>query len=308
MKILVTGRDGLVGNSIRKLCLNDNENRYDFVSRYHADLTDQNAVRGLFQRFQPDYVIHTAAKVGGIGGNEANHGEFFYDNIRMNSHIIHYAHRYKVKKLIVFSSVCVFPHDLAMLEEDKMHDGKPFESNFAYAYAKRMVDIQIEAYKRQYGVTNFCSVIPGNIFGEHDWYSIEHGHVIPSLIHKLYLAIQDNKPFEIWGDGKSLREFLYVGDVATIILKLLKLETLPQRLIISGSRQYSIQEIVDKLVRISGFNGVVQYQLDKPNGQRSRPTNLSLLKSLFEMEYTDIDVALEQSWDWFVNNYQTARK
>lgn len=307
MKILVTGANGLVGNSLRNISTKDKVNSYTFIGRDYGDLRDKNVVYALFSRHQPDYVIHTAAKVGGIGGNEANHGDFFYDNLMMNAHIINYSKYFDVKKLIVFSSVCVFPHDLATLQEDKMHDGKPFESNFAYAYAKRMIDIQIEAYRRQFGITNYCSVIPGNIFGEHDWYSVQHGHVVPSLIHKLFIAKRDGTPFQIWGDGKSLREFLYVEDVAKIIVKLLHLDSLPQRLIISGSRQYSIREVVDKLVKVAGFTGEVAYQLDKPNGQRSRPTDLSLLNSLFKMEYTDIDAALATSWKWFVDNYPNVR-
>lgn len=306
-KILVTGSEGLVGSAIYKIDKKENDT-WIYVSRdYGGDLRNKDNVDLIFKTYKPDYVIHTAAKVGGIGGNEACHGSFFYDNILMNTYIIDAAMRYKVKKLLVFSSVCVFPDNLSVLQEDRMHDGPAYTSNFAYAYAKRMVDVQIQAYKKQYDVKNYCSVIPGNIFGKHDWYNIQNGHVIPSLIHKLYLAKQNNTPFEIWGDGQSLREFLYVDDVARILVNLLELDTLPDRLIISGDTQYSIRDIVNMLVKVSNFSGEVRYDTSKPNGQRSRQSDLSRLTSLFDMKYTPIEEAIKISWDWFVSNYPNVR-
>lgn len=309
MRVLVTGGDGLVGNSIRECAIEQNEHDFYFSSRKDADLRNQYDVQTLFDAIKPDYVIHTAAKVGGIGGNEAQHGSFFYDNILINTYVINEAMRHNVKKLIAFSSVCVFPDNLAHLQEDKMHDGPAYASNFAYAYAKRMVDVQIQAYKKQYGIKNYCSVIPGNIFGEHDYYNTQYGHVIPSLLHKLYLAKQNNTDFTIWGDGKSLREFLYVKDVSKILVRLLALDEIPDRLIISGEKQYSISEIVDILVKVSDFTGNVVYDTTKPNGQRARPSDLTKLKTLYpDMKYTDLEKALKKSWDWLVNNYNKARK
>ncbi len=305
--VLITGANGLCGNAIRRLAL---KYLYKFIYITHqdADLTKEDVVLDIYNDYKPNYVIHTAAKVGGIGGNEAGHGDFFHDNILINTHMIHYAKEFNVEKMIAFSSVCVFPDDLAKLQEDRMHDGPVYASNFAYGYAKRMVDIQIQAYKQQFGITNYCSVIPGNIWGPNDLYNIKTGHVIPSLIHKLFLAEQDDTDFIVWGDGKSLREFIYVDDLAKIVLDMLSFDKLPERLIVSGPIQYSIREIVEKLLDISGFSGILKYDTSKPNGQRSRPSDLSLFYSYFpNFSFTNIDKGLKESYKWFCNNYPNIR-
>jgi GDP-L-fucose synthase len=191
-----------------------------------------------------------------------------------------------------------------------MHDGPVYSSNFAYGYAKRMVDIQIQAYKKQYKITNYCSIIPGNIFGPQDNYNIEHGHVIPSLIHKLCLAKKNNTNWNIWGDGKSLREFIYVDDLAKVVIELLDKDTLPDKLICSGPIQYSIKEIVEKLAKVTDFplNKIV-WDKTKPNGQRSRPSNLSILYKYFpNIVFTNIDTGLKLSYEWLEQNYNIARK
>jgi GDP-L-fucose synthase len=306
-RVLVTGSTGLVGNAIQRV-IQDSNYIVAYVNRQSGDLTKEKDVKAIFQAIRPHYVIHTAAKVGGIGGNMAGHAEYFYENILINSHVIHQAYLYKVEKLLAFSSVCVFPDDSQILKEEIIHNGPPFTGNFAYAHAKRMVDVQIRAYKSQYGVKNWCSVIPGNIYGTHDLYSLTHGHVIPSLIHKLYLAKKNNTTFNIWGDGKSLREFIFADDLANILVKLLSLDEVPERLLVSGTKQYSIGEVVDMLVEASGFSGDVIYDTSKPNGQRSRQSDLSLLFKLFP-EYSPIDLkdGLATSYKWFETNYPNVR-
>ena len=308
--VLVTGSNGLVGSALKST--QSPEANVFFANRMHGDLRKEEHVKRLFEMAEPTHVIHTAARVGGIGGNKSNHGSFFYDNILINAHVIEACRVYNVKKLLAFSSVCVFPDNLATLQEDKMHDGPAYESNFAYAYAKRMVDVQIQAYKSQYGIENYCSIIPGNIFGKHDMYDLQAGHVIPMLLHKLYLAKQNNTSFNIWGDGKSLREFLYVEDLAKILWKLIfVVENIPDRLIISGNKQYSIREVVDILVNISNFSSEVIWETNKPNGQRSRPTDQSKLHKIlsnYNIEYTSLKDGLKQSWDWLTQNYPNVRQ
>ena len=308
MKVLVTGSNGLCGSAIKEESKESGHEFY-FLTREDADLTNKEVVFDVLGTIRPDAVIHTAAKVGGIGGNEAMHADFFYQNILMNTHIIKASIDYKVKRLLAFSSVCVFPDDLAILEEDKMHDGPVYSSNFAYGYAKRMVDVYIRAATKQYGTENYCSIIPSNIFGKHDMYSIEHGHIIPALTHKLYLAKQNNTEFVVWGDGKSLREFIYVNDLAKLLLLLLDVEKISERIIISGRQEHSIREIVDMLVDISGFNGPVAWDTSKPNGQRNRPSCKKIINQLFpDFPYSDIYDSLRMSWEWFVENYDHARK
>lgn len=336
-KILITGANGLCGNALKDVLAQNNKNypagtsyrgpnstpvplfvtnnldEYFFVGRQYGDLTMLENVKHMYDDINPDYVIHTAAEVGGIGGNEAHHGEFFYNNILMNAYMIDQARQHNVEKMIVFSSVCVFP-DGKELKEDCMHDGPVFSGNFAYGHAKRMVDIQIQAYQKQYGIKNYCSVIPGNVFGKNDAYNIKYGHVIPSLIHKVFLAsnarYDENDDFVVWGDGSAKREFVYADDLANIIYRLLNLDELPLRLIVSGPRQHTIKEMVEKLVRVANFKGKVVWDKTKPNGQHARPSNLSLLHSLFpDFKFTDInkEEALKISYNWFVDNYPNVR-
>lgn len=317
-KILVTGSGGLCGGAIRRLS-RDYCDLYEFIysarsvsnnyDEYICDLREKDQVNLLFDKTRPDYVVHTAAFVGGIGGNLKSPTKYFYDNILMNTYVIDTAARYNVEKLLAFSSVCVFADDLALLEEERMHDGPVWPDNASYGYAKRMVDVQINSLKLEGKVKNYGSIIPGNIAGINDLYSLSHGHVLPMLIHKLYLAKRDNTPFEVWGDGKSLREFLFADDVARCILELLGMPEIPARLIIAGEKEYSIKEVVDKLVNIADFKGEVKWLTDKPNGQRSRPSSKELFRQYFpSFKFTPIDEWLKLSWDWFCANYPNVRK
>lgn len=306
MKVLVTGSNGLCGSAIQEESKNYDYDYFFATSEY--DLRNKKDVDKLFNLYKPDVVIHTAAKVGGIAGNEAMHEEFFYDNILINAHVIRSCNEHKVSKLFAFSSVCVFPDDLAILQEDKMHNGPVFESNFAYGYAKRMVDVHIRASEKQYNIKNWTSIIPGNIFGKNDMFSIEYGHIIPSLIHKLFLAKKNNSNFIVWGDGKSLREFIYVNDIAKIILELISKENIPNKIIISGRKEYFIREIVEMLTEISKFQGKIVWDLSKPNGQRNRPSSKNIIDTLLpNFQYSDIYSSLEKTWNWFEENYPNVR-
>jgi len=308
MKILVTGGNGLVGNAIKKVALKNPQFDFVFIGREDYDLTKENEVESLFLKHKPNYVIHTAAKVGGIGGNMIGHADYFYQNILINSFFIHYAWKHNVEKLLAFSSVCVFPNDSQILKEENMHNGPPFSGNFAYAYAKRMVDVQIRAYKEQYNIKNYCSIIPSNIIGTHDFYNLQHGHVLPSLMHKIYLAKKNNSNLEVWGDGKSLREFIFADDLAVALVDLLKKDNIPERLTIAGNKQNSIKEIVDMLVKASGFNGQVIFNGAKPNGQRNRQSDLSLFNALFpNFNFTNTEDAIRISYNWFEKNYPNVR-
>ena len=309
-RILVTGAKGLVGSAVQRRCQRlEGKHTFFFVGREDADLTNPRHVEGMFEAFKPDYVIHTAAKVGGIGGNMAGHADYFFQNILMNTYMIQQCHLHGVKKLLAFSSVCVFPDDVAILREDVMHNGPPFSGNFAYAHTKRMVDVQIRAYKSQFGHTNWCSIIPGNIYGTHDLYNLTHAHVIPSLIHKLFLAVRDGKKeFPVWGDGQSLREFIHSEDLADVLLHLIDQDEIPERLIVSGDRQYSIADIVRMLVNAAMFSGEVVWEASKPNGQRNRQSDLSLLRKIYpDFKPKDMYLGLVESYKWFAANYPNVR-
>jgi len=305
-KILVTGAEGLVGSGIVKLSAEYPEYSFTFANRYLADLTDEKQVKLLFDLLKPDYVLHTAARVGGIGRNLNSPVQQFNDNILMNTNVIKQAHEHGVEKLIAFSSVCVFPGSSSFIREDIMHDGPPFPAHWSYAMAKRMVDVQIDAYRKQYGA-NYCSVIPVNIFGESDNYNLEDGHVLPSLIHKCFLAKQQNKPLEVWGDGESFREFIYSRDVAEICLNLFDKDKMPQRIITPGVEK-QIKEIVTYVCDAFDYHNVF-YDTTKPNGQRRRETDRALFDKEFpNFQYSDLAKSIKKSVDWFVQNYPNIRK
>jgi GDP-L-fucose synthase len=187
-KILVTGGYGLVGSEFIKP-------NFIPLSSSESDLRIRKDVDNIFKTIKFDSVIHCAGKVGGLGSNMNHKGQFFYDNIMINTNVIESSRKYNVEKLVSFLSTCIFPNNIEYpLTESKIHLGIPHNSNDAYAYAKRMADIQIRAYREQYGL-NYVSVIPTNIYGPNDNFSLEHGHVVPMLIHKLYLAQKNNTDF-----------------------------------------------------------------------------------------------------------------
>jgi GDP-L-fucose synthase len=256
-----------------------------------------------------DGIIHCAAKVGGIGGNMNYKGEFFYDNIMMNTNIIEGARLSKVKNLVAFLSTCVFPDNIDYpLNEKKIHLGPPHYSNDAYAYSKRMVDVQIRAYKEQYGL-NYKSVIPSNIFGPNDNYDIINGHVIPSLIHKCYLARENKTPLTIWGSGKPLREFIYSKDVAKLTEWVLYNYNETEPIILSTSEEISIRDVVDMIVEIMNFKNNVIFDDSKPDGQFRKPSdNHKIKKYLPNFKFTPLYDGLKETIEYFEINYNLLRK
>ena len=309
-RLLVTGQSGLVGSQFKGdlIALNSKV----------CDLRDQKSVDEIFsfytnkeiqKEFVVDKVIHTAAKVGGVGGNMRYKGEFFYDNIMINTNVIESCRKHNIKDLVVFLSTCVFPDNVEYpLTENKIHLGPPHFSNDAYAYSKRMADIQIRAYKEQYGL-NYKSVIPTNIYGINDNFDIENGHVIPSIIHKCYIARETKTPLTIWGSGKPLREFIYNKDVAILSEWVLNNYTENEPIILSTSEEISIKEIVDVIVEIMNFKGEVIWDTSKPDGQFRKPSDNSKIKNyLPNFKFTPLYEGLKETIEWFEGNYNKIRK
>ena len=301
-KILITGGYGLVGSEFTK------EN-YIKISSSDVDLRNTLEVDSFFNQTNFDGIIHCAAKVGGVGSNMKYKGEFFYDNIMMNTNVIEQARKYKIKNLVAFLSTCVFPNDVEYpLTEKKIHLGPPHFSNDAYAYAKRMSDIQIRAYKEQYEL-NYKSVIPTNIYGPNDNYDIENGHVIPSLIHKCYLARENKTDFTIWGSGKPLREFIFSRDVAKLTEWVLENYTENEPIILSTSDEISIRDIVDIIVELMNFKGPVNWDSSKPDGQFRKPSDNSKIKNyLPNFKFTPIYDGLKETIEYFEKSYNLIRK
>ena len=298
-KILVTGGMGLVGSSISANVKIGKE----------FDLRIPEEVNKMFKLHNPTHLIHCAGKVGGVGGNINYKGEFFYDNLMINSNVIEYSRKNNVKKVVNFLSTCVFPDNVEYpLTENKIHLGEPHISNYAYAYAKRMSDIQIKAYREQYGL-NYVSVIPTNIYGPNDNFSLDKGHVVPMLIHKLYLSQKNKTDFTVWGSGKPLREFIYSKDVAKLSEWAVDSYNESEPIIFTNSEEISIIDIVDLLVKEFNFKGKVVFDTSKPDGQFRKPSDNSKLKSyLPNFKFTPIEDGIKETVNWFIKNYENARK
>ena len=297
---LVTGGRGLVGSS-----LSGDINRVGS----EFDLRDKAVTDKLFSDLSPKNVIHCAARVGGLGGNMNHKGEFFYDNIMMNTNVIESCRIHNVKKLVCFLSTCVFPSDVEYpLTEKKIHLGPPHNTNDSYSYAKRMAEVQIRAYREQYGL-NYVTVIPTNIYGPNDNFDLDNGHVVPSLIHKCYLAKKNNTPFKIWGSGKPLREFIFSKDVGKLTEWVLDNYEGEEPLILSTSDEVSIKDVVNLIVKHMSFDGEVIWESDKPDGQFRKPSdNSKLLSYLPDFKFTSLDEGLKETIDWFIDNYENCRK
>ena len=302
-KILVTGGSGLVGRCF------DSERFIRSGSRKHIDLLDNRSVSDALDLIKPEGIIHCAAKVGGVKGNMTYPAEFTYENLVMNTNIIEESRKSGIKKLISFASTCVFPDKVEYpLTPDKIHLGPPHSSNYGYSYAKRMSDVQIQSYREQYGV-NYFSVIPCNIYGPGDNYDIENGHVVPSLIHKFFVASENGEDVTIWGSGSPLREFIFSKDVANLTELLYDNYTEGIPVILSSSDEISIKDLVYLIAEIFEFKGNIKFDKSKPEGQFRKPSDNSVIKTMFpDFKFTPIEEGLSESINWFRENYPNVRK
>jgi GDP-L-fucose synthase len=300
MKKLITGGKGLVGSSFKDGIK---------VSSEDFNLLIPEDIDRMIEQYMPDVIVHAAAKVGGIEGNAKYPADYFYENIIMNTNLIHSAFKYKIPKLICFLSTCIFPENVEYpLEEHKIHLGPPYPLHMSYAYAKRMADIQIQAYNKQHG-TKYYSVIPTNVYGPKDNYNLEQGHVIPMLIHKCYLSKINNTDFEIWGSGIALREFIYSEDLSNIIDILIEKYDGTDSIIISNPKEYTIKEVVNIIVKEMEFEGNVVWRTDRPDGQlKKSSSNKKLMEIIGNYEFTTLEDGIKKSVDWFVKNYEIIRK
>jgi len=235
---------------------------------------------------------------------------FLRDNILINDNVLHTAYEHKAQKVVSCLSTCVFPDKVEYpLDETKIHSGLPHESNFGYAHAKRLVDVQNHAYKEQYGC-NFTSAIPTNVFGPHDNFDLEDSHVIPGLIHKCYLAKQNGTPFVVSGTGKPLRQFIYSYDLAKLFIWMLREydDVEPVILSVGEDDEVSIKEVADAIVKAVGFEGNYTFDTTRADGQFRKPaSNKKLLKLMGGFRFTPFDQALDETVQWFLTNYHNAR-
>ncbi|KAI9298318.1 epimerase-domain-containing protein [Neoconidiobolus thromboides FSU 785] len=317
-RILVTGGKGLVGHGI-KLSLEQEKSQnksiegeeWFFISSKDGDLRDPVATEALFQKYAPTHVVHLAAKVGGLFANMSQPETFLQDNLLINNNILNMCLKYKITKLISCLSTCIFPDKVSYpIDETMIHLGPPHDSNFGYAYAKRLLDIQNKAYHQQHGC-HFTSIIPTNIFGPYDNFSLKESHVIPGLIHKAYLSKKDNTPFIIQGTGKPLRQFIYSLDLGRLIVWCLReyMEIEPIILSVGEEQEISIGYVAESIAKSMGIKDVLKYDTTKSDGQyKKTASNQKLLKYLPEFEFTPFEVAIEKTISWFLENVDNIRK
>jgi GDP-L-fucose synthase len=316
---LVTGETGLLGTALVEHLEEKDDNVRGLSSS--LDLLDPDAIFWFFTDGIKDGTIspgassvyHLAARVGGIQANNNGLATFFDDNIRMNVEFLKACQEFGVKRLISVMSSCVYPEERFVtypLTEDQLHLGPPHDSNFGYAYAKRMLDVQTQAYRAQHGV-DYVTVIPNNLFGEHDNFHLEDGHVLPALIRKVWEAkLSDSPNIVVWGDGTPLREFTYAKDAAKILRVVEEEYHYEYPLNIGCTEERSIGEIARLVCEYLEYDGTILFNASKPNGQRRKPTSNESLLSLTswkESDYTPFEVALKNTCEWFVQNYPAVR-
>jgi len=303
-KILVTGGSGMVGHALKQIIPDA-----VFVSSKDFDLRQATQVETMMAMHSPDQIIHLAARVGGIKANMEQLGQFYIDNILINTNVLEAARKHGVNKVVSLLSTCIYPDKVIYpLTEEKIHLGPPHQSNYAYAHAKRMLDVQSRAYREQYGC-NFITAVPNNLFGENDNYDLNDSHVMPALMHKMYNAKQKEKSVVLWGDGTPLREFTYSHDVANILLFLLEHYDDPEPINIGNTGEHTISSIAQKIAAAMEYNNSIVWDTNKPAGQYRKPSCNQKLVSLGwrpEM-YTGIDKAITSSCNWFLTNYPNIR-
>lgn len=312
--IMVTGGTGMIGSAIKYISETEGKlpgEEWIFVSSKDADLSDRAAAEALFAKYKPTHVIHLAAMVGGLFRNLKYNLDFYRINTLINDNVLNVSFKTGVKKVVSCLSTCIFPDKTTYpIDETMVHNGPPHDSNFGYSYAKRMIDIQNKAYNIQHGC-NFTSVVPTNVYGPHDNFELEDGHVLPGLINKAYCAIRDKTEFVIWGTGSPRRQFIYSRDLARLMIWVLREynEVSPIILSVGEEDEVSIKEAAEAVLKAMDFKGKVVMDTSKSDGQfKKTASNAKLRKYLPDFKFTPFDKAIKETCEWFAANYETARK
>ena len=305
MRVLVTGGTGMVGSGFKKVKTNHD---LILVGSRDYDLCERHCVDKMIKEVKPDSVIHLAAKVGGVKGNTDYVNDFFVKNLQINMNILESAHENDVNKVISFLSTCVYPDKARYpLTEDQIHDGPPHESNFGYAYAKRMVDVHVRSLRQQHNRKYICA-IPNNLYGPFDNFDLQGGHVVPAIIRKIYEAKTAAQVPSFWGTGSPLREFTYSEDIAEILLLLMEGYEGRSPINIGTPTEISIKQLVCKISEILGYKGPIDWNAKMPEGQFRKPSSNEKFLGLFpNYGYTSLEEGLQKTCDWFLENYPNIR-
>ncbi|MFH1684496.1 MAG: GDP-L-fucose synthase [Candidatus Margulisiibacteriota bacterium] len=300
-KTLVTGGTGLVGSALKKL----NPDAI-YLSSKEYDLTKEDQVIAMYEKYRPEKVIHLAARVGGILDNQRYQAQYFYQNVLLNTYVIHYAQVYGVKRLMGFGSNCAYPDTVSEypLKEEQLHDGPPAITNFSYALAKRALLTQIQAYRTQYNC-DFFALIPCSLYGPHDNFDEENSHFIASLIRKIHQAKSRNmKTIKLFGSGKPLRQFMFSEDLAKIILLLLDKYEGNDPINVGPTDNLSIREIAEIALKATDSEHLkIEFDASSPDGQfRKDLSTEKLTRAIGDVAMTPMEEGLMKTYDWYLNN------
>jgi GDP-L-fucose synthase len=299
-KIYIAGHRGLVGSAIlRKL---KDSGYVNLICKTHRelDLTRQEKVEAFFDRERPEYVFLAAAKVGGIGANSTYPAEFIYQNLAIQTNIIHAAHRFEVEKLLFLGSSCIYPRDCPQpMKEEYLLSGYLEDTNAPYAIAKIAGIEMCRSYNRQYGA-RFISVMPTNLYGPNDNFDLETSHVLPALIRKFHEAkVHRRKDVEIWGSGTPRREFLHVDDLADACVFLMDTYDGDEIVNIGVGRDLTIRELSEMIAEIVGFEGELRFDVGKPDGTPVKRLDVSRLRALGWEAKIPLRQGLEETYGWY---------
>jgi GDP-L-fucose synthase len=300
--ILITGGTGLVGSAIKEISRDYTKYNFIFLSSKDFDLKLEKETIEYFEKIKPTYVIHLAANVGGLFKNMKYKVEMFEDNLRINMNVLKACHLVKVKKVVSCLSTCIFPDQTSYpIDETMLHNGPPHPSNDAYSYAKRMLEVLSNSYQEEYG-DNFICVVPCNVYGKNDNFSLEDGHVIPALIHRCYLAKKNGENFVVKGSGKPLRQFIYSEDLARLMMwSLLEYEG-KDSLILADEKEYSIGDVAGLIGRAFGMEERIVFDQSSADGQYRKTASNEKLKKLYgKFKFVNMEEKIKEVVEWFIN-------
>lgn len=308
-RVTVTGGRGFLGRHVVEQLERAGAKVSTFSSAEY-DLTKQTEVARMYADLRPEIVIHLAARVGGIGANRENPGSFFYENAVMGIEIMEQARHKDVAKVVQVGTVCAYPKFAPIpFSEDDLWNGYPEETNAPYGLAKKMLLVQAQAYRQQYGF-NAIYVLPVNLYGPGDNIDLQNSHVIPALIRKCVDARDSNAPsIEVWGTGTPTREFLYVEDAARAIVLAAERYDKADPVNIGSSEEISIKDLVELIVDLTGFKGKVVWDKTKPDGQPRRKLNVERAATEFGFRSsTPFREGLRKTIDWYESVTASAGK
>jgi GDP-L-fucose synthase len=306
--IFLSGHKGMVGSAIHKKLISDGYKNIITAGKNELDLTNQLDVESFFKKHKPEYVFLAAARVGGIHANNSLSGEFIYENLMIQNNVINSAYKNETTKLLFLGSSCIYPKDpIIPINEDSLLSGKLEPTNRAYAIAKIAGIEMCQSYKKQYGF-NAISIMPTNLYGPNDNFSLETSHVLPALIRKFHEAkINNQNSVMCWGDGSPYREFLHVNDLADAAIMCMKHYESEQIINIGTGVDITIKDLSSLISQVVDFKGEVLWDESKPNGTPRKLLDSTKINELGWKPKISLEKGIQETYLWFQDNIQKVR-